>query len=48
MQIGPVCHGSEKDWLHPWVAFLIMPLFAFANAGVPFQLSDLGDLSRWR
>ena len=29
--------------LHPWVAFLIMPLFALANAGVPFQLSDLGD-----
>ena len=21
--------------LHPWVAFLIMPVFAFANAGVP-------------
>jgi NhaA family Na+:H+ antiporter len=29
--------------LHPWVGFLIMPLFALANAGVPFELSDLGD-----
>lgn len=29
--------------LHPWVSFLIMPLFALANAGVPFELSDLGD-----
>jgi NhaA family Na+:H+ antiporter len=29
--------------LHPWVGFVIMPLFAFANAGVPFELSDLGD-----
>lgn len=30
--------------LHPWVAFLIMPVFAFANAGVPlfgFTWSDL-------
>jgi len=23
--------------LHPWVAFLIMPLFAFANAGIPLN-----------
>ena len=25
--------------LHPWVAFVIMPVFALANAGVPFHLS---------
>ena len=29
--------------LHPWVGFGIMPLFALANAGVPFVLSDLAD-----
>ncbi|ABZ84116.1 na+/h+ antiporter nhaa [Heliomicrobium modesticaldum Ice1] len=29
--------------LHPWVGFLIMPLFAFANAGVP--LDDLSGLT---
>jgi NhaA family Na+:H+ antiporter len=29
--------------LHPWVAFLIMPLFALANAGVPIHLSYLTD-----
>nr|WP_259783317.1 Na+/H+ antiporter NhaA [Aestuariispira ectoiniformans] len=23
--------------LHPWVAFLVLPVFAFANAGVPLQ-----------
>ena len=27
--------------LHPWVAFVIIPLFALANAGVPIQLSAL-------
>lgn len=27
--------------LHPWVAFFIMPLFALANAGVPFETSDV-------
>ena len=32
--------------LHPWVAFAILPVFAFANAGLPLgglRLSDLGD-----
>lgn len=28
---------------HPWVGFVIMPLFAFANAGLPLGLSDLGS-----
>ncbi len=29
----------ETD-LHPWVGFVIMPIFALANAGVMFQFSD--------
>jgi NhaA family Na+:H+ antiporter len=29
--------------LHPWVVFVIMPLFAFANAGLPLTLSELGS-----
>jgi len=29
--------------LHPWVAFLIMPLFALANAGVSFNNTNWGD-----
>lgn len=27
--------------LHPWIAFVIMPLFAFANAGIRFEGTDL-------
>lgn len=26
--------------LHPWVSFVIMPLFAFANAGLPLTLNE--------
>jgi len=29
--------------LHPWVGFVIMPLFALANAGVPVSLDGLGE-----
>jgi NhaA family Na+:H+ antiporter len=29
--------------LHPWVSFAIMPLFAFANAGVSLSMDNLGD-----
>ncbi len=29
--------------LHPWVSFVIMPLFALANAGVPISLAGFGD-----
>jgi len=29
--------------LHPWVGFVIMPLFAFANAGVPISFTDFGN-----
>lgn len=29
--------------LHPWVSYVIMPLFAFANAGVPIQTSGFHE-----
>jgi NhaA family Na+:H+ antiporter len=32
---------SVQTWLHPWVAYGIMPLFAFANAGVTLTGADL-------
>jgi len=38
--------GSEilMHALHPWVAFVILPIFAFANAGVPLQGLGIGNL----
>ncbi len=33
---------ERLEWmLHPWVGFGVMPLFAFANAGVPISFADL-------
>jgi NhaA family Na+:H+ antiporter len=29
--------------LHPWVSFVVMPLFAFANAGMPLSTVELGN-----
>lgn len=30
--------------LHPWVSFLILPVFAFANAGIPLEGMKFSDL----
>lgn len=32
---------SLIDLLHPWVVFVIMPIFALANAGVPLHVNGL-------
>src|SRR5262249_14938569 len=34
-----------EESLHPWVAFAVLPLFAFANAGVSLQGLSLGKLA---
>lgn len=31
--------------LHPWVSFIILPIFAFANAGVPFEGMGIKSLA---
>ena len=33
-----------EHMLHPWVSFAIMPIFAFANAGVSFAEVSMADL----
>lgn len=46
----PFAAGEERPLerlehaLHTWVAFLILPIFAFANAGVPFDGAGLDAL----
>ncbi|QSX30814.1 Na+/H+ antiporter NhaA [Shewanella cyperi] len=39
---SPARHLEHK--LHPWSNWLILPLFAFANAGVPLGNMSMGDL----
>ena len=35
-----------QDLLHPWTSFVIVPLFALANAGVPLSASAVADAAR--
>ncbi|WP_455482236.1 Na+/H+ antiporter NhaA [Bartonella sp. B35(2025)] len=39
--IAPVIRVQKA--LHPWVAYVVMPIFAFANAGVSFANFDLSS-----
>ena len=46
----PIATGEERPLerlehaLHPWIAFLILPIFAFANAGVSFAGAGMAAL----
>jgi Na+:H+ antiporter, NhaA family len=42
--VQPPLHRLEHG-LHPWVSFLIMPVFAFANAGVVFRGESAPSIS---
>ena len=44
-KVEPALHRIEYS-LHPWVAFLIVPLFALANAGLHVDWSSLGEILR--
>ena len=37
---------ATEHALHPWVAFAVLPMFAFANAGVSLQGVSLGTLAQ--
>ncbi len=39
--ISPVEYLEQS--LHPWSSFVIIPIFALANAGVAFSLADIAD-----
>ncbi|MGW8313505.1 MAG: Na+/H+ antiporter NhaA [Desulfuromonadales bacterium] len=41
-EYSPLEHFEHE--LHPWVYYLILPVFAFANAGIPLQGMGIGDL----
>lgn len=40
----PLAEQLEHD-LHPWVSFMILPLFAFVNAGIDLRGLSLGQLA---
>jgi NhaA family Na+:H+ antiporter len=42
---GSPLHSLEHD-LHPWVTFLVLPVFAFTNAGVRFADIPVSSLNR--
>ena len=42
-EFSPLKHLEHA--LHPWVSFLILPLFAFVNAGLDFALLSLESLT---
>ena len=39
--VSPLARMEER--LHPWSAFLVLPLFALANAGVPVSIDGIGE-----
>ena len=42
--MGPSPLHDTIHALHPWVAFIVLPVFAFANAGVPLDGVTLASL----
>lgn len=37
-----------EERLHPWTSYVVIPVFALANAGIPLSADSLGDAARSR